>query len=365
MTYVNLTDYNFNDEPRLANLVFNGNIVGFNELHCTKFRLQSSSYPLFVPHIVDKESINDLHIKDARNMKLTLENTPHQNLQYHTSWNICCFDNRHGGTHDGTVYKGRYVNHNVKWTPHKNHKMKPFEYPKTRREVLNNPYFHSYNSIHVISLIAKTLREIGENMGHPRLFYIVKVDGGYQILRQVSKDPNDNITPNLFFNKALRDCFYFHYDDTFLFNRNGEDSDYSEVIFDVNNKSSYTFDGETSEYLISQTLGLTSRLFPFSEIQFQSSSLKINPIRECFSGVNQEIPSNVSVVLSYMLNVTDIDSIVDNMHYNVSSILHPSVIQDSTISSFNVTANFRTFDGFSFPIVLQKNDSLNLFLEFI
>ena len=361
MTYVNLTDYNNEDEPRLANLIFNGDISGYNELHCTKFRLQSSSYPLFVPHIIKNESIDDLHIKNARNMKDTLPNTPYQNLPYNTSWGICCYDKR---SLDVNI-KGRYINHNVKWIPHRNHRMKPFEYPQNRREVLNNPYFHSYNSIHVISLIQNALREIGQNMGFPKLFYFVKVDGGYQILRQVSKDPNNNITPNLFFNKALRDCFYFHYDDSFLYNHNGEDSDYSEVIFDVNNRGTYTFDSETSEYLISQTLGLTSKLFPFSEIQFQSSSLKINPIREVFHGVNHEIPSNVSVILSYMLNVTDIDQIVDNMHYNVLSILHPSVIQDSTISSFNVTANFRTFDGYSYPIVLQKNDSLNLFLEFI
>lgn len=362
MTYVNLTDYNDGSEIRQAKLVYNGDMTGFSELHCTKFRLQSQSYPLFVPKIIKKEDNDDLHINNARNMKKTniLQTTPYEKMEYYTDWNICCYDSRFGEEFDG-----RYVNHNVKWAAQKNHKKKPFTYPNGKRDVLNNSYFHAYNSLHVISLIARCLREIGENMGFPRLFYMIKVPNGYQILRQVSKDPNNAITPKLFFNKALRQAFYFHYDDKFLYERNGTDSDYSEVHFDVNNKQTFELDGEKNEYIISQTLGFSSRLFPFSDIQFLSNSLKINPIRESMVKMSNELPSNVPSILSYSLNVTDIDEIVDNLNYNITSILHPNVIQSTEINSFDITCVFKTFDGYTYQITLDKDDSLNMYLEFI
>ena len=362
--FINMTDYNHSKNEREAEITYNGRLNGFSNVACSKFRLQTQSFPLFVPNIIKLEDIQPLHINGARNMNETIMETPFsQKYSYNTDWNICCYDARHGTLE----YDGRYVNRNVKWLPQKHQDKEPFTYPKTKREVLSNKFFHAYNSLHVLELVQMTLREIGENLGHPRLFYIIKVENGFRILKQVSKDPNDNITDfcKLFLNKAMMKNFYFHYNDSFLYQRNGTtNGNYSEVVFDGNNRESYTFDGETSDYIISQTLGFTTRMFPFSDIQFVSTTMNITPITECITTNPNDIPNKVPIILSYSLNVTDIDGIVDNMNYNNAvSALNPSLITGSSITDFKIRAIFKTFDNYSYPITLEQGDSLNLMLE--
>ena len=110
---------------------------------------------------------------------------------------------------------------------------------------------------------------------------------------------------------------------------------------------------------------MTTRMFPFSDIQFTTSELQIENIQ---STVNTriEMPNNSPIILSYTLNVEDIDSIVDNFNFSINTVNHPTKITNSNFPDvFYVKAQFKTFDNYYLPVMLDKNDSLSMFIVMV
>lgn len=332
MTHINLTDFNNTNDRREAVLKYEKKLQGgpYDYLYCTKFRLQSQ-IPIFIPKLL-KSNNTTLTIPSATEVLPTKELS-----KYPMNWSICVHD----------VTQNRYVNMPVYWKPQMDFSSEPLNFPN-RIETINNPYFYAYNSIHVITCIQNTLTEIGNLLGKIHPIEIIKNESSYQLLILNTEKMK------VYFNYELAQVFAFHYTTTDYRGR------YSEIVFDNRNALKYA----SKNYIFSQVLSLTTRMFPFSDIQFVSSNLKIQNVEETIT-TNLEVPNSVPIILSYTLNVDDVDSVVDNLNFSINTVNHGVELVNSNFPDrFYIKAHFKTFDNYYLPVMLDTNDSLNMYIIF-
>lgn len=357
MPTFNLIDYNNTNEVRECKVNYNGNNIVADELHLTKFQLQTRTIPIHIPHIISDNAVSELHIKNGYSLNgpgFEIQTDEYRALTFNTDWSICAYD----------MLTHAYINIPVKWQPRHYHSRKPLGVP-SRQETLLNPYFHAHNSIHILRCIQIALNEISAHFLVPGMLRISKNGNQYQLLKRKQLATEGQINLKIFFNYELSKSFYFDYTTTWLYDKNGTDNHhYCEVKFDVANLDTRYFEEESREYYVTQTLALTSTLYPFRSIQFIANNIAIDPINEVITSRSTEIPSKSSCILSYNLNVTDIDNIVDNYNYNTSSVLLPCIINTGLIKEFTINCVLKTFDNYTFTVMLDKYDSLSIDCNF-
>ena len=82
MTSINLIDYNNSDTVRKCELVYNTDGISSDKLYCTKFRLQTQTFPVYIPKILKDEEVDILDINGARNVLQTLQPTDYTKNPY-------------------------------------------------------------------------------------------------------------------------------------------------------------------------------------------------------------------------------------------------------------------------------------------
>ena len=340
MTYINVTDLNESNTVRPALLSYNNPSTDLDSegLYVTKFKVVTSTFPVFVPSIAKPEAINRLSFPGKTNNTSPGWATS----DYVMDWCVSILD----------TSTNRYSTQPVKWIPQKNENLRPGFFP-LRGDVLNNKYFWAYNSIHVLMVLETTINQILADIGHAAGdVLMIKRDNSYQILSL-----KENL--RVFFNYPLRLAFNFYYTTTFQFSTGADISDYNELVINKHITSEYG----GGDYYTSQVLSMSSRLFPFTDMQFTTSRLPINPIHVANNfQVSNQIKS--SIVFSYSLDVTDIDSIVDKFSYIATSDFRKSALM-SNVKQFEIQIFFKSFDGYVVEVLLGKHDYAEIFLQFI
>lgn len=342
-TYIQLNDVNATDTIRPATFMYNGTEdLNANTMNCLKFRFNTQTFPVFVP-------------KFANTTLLTIDNmTNKSSTAYRTTgflmdWAIAVVNKLPDDSYE-------YSTQQVKWIPQKNFN-KPATIPN-RLGVLGNSYFYAYNSIHVLYIIEETIGQCLADLGLNKGVKMVKnAAGKYQILVDTTNGALDNI--RILFNYDLSQAFNFYYKNDFLSNYVTNTQTYNEIVID----KYFTTKINNVSYYVAQILSLTTRLFPFSDIQIVSGNgISAEPIitNAITSGnVNNSKP----IVFSYSLNVTDIDQPCDNFNYTAVTGFRKSVLLSQFVS-FSLGINLVTYDGYSIQLMLDKNDNVDILLQF-
>lgn len=335
MSYIKITDYNSNDKPRQASLGYaTQSPAEYSQVFVQRFEINSKTFPCFIPKLVATPDV--LRIPSLPSIE-ALPNTDY----YNTEFSVAMYNTE----------TGKLASRAVKWIPVKNFHLRPMDLPP-REQVLNNPYFHCWNSIQLLDLINTTLNGCCAALGiEENTFIMLKTNGEFKIIQ---KSPS---VAKVFFNTALQHAFNFFYTQTFQISKGDLDDRFSELQFNKNNIEVY----EDGEYLYTSTLSLTTRIFPYSEVQFTSSLLGINPIS--VSTTAQTLSEDQNILFSYALQVEDPDGPCDNFSYDATSNFRPSML-GSILSSFDIQMLWKTPDNYSVPVMIGKGDFVSILLQF-
>lgn len=347
MPYYDLTDINLSDEPKTAKLSCNHTATGesFDGCYLQKFRIQTQTFPVYVPQLTVPS--------ESSKLKLTMTytdttNTSTWNDGFYADYTVCVLN----------TTNNQYSSQPMKWIPQKHLNLKPGSNQQTRYATLTNPYFYCYNSIHLLKMLQETIKkclvDVGIDTSLNKVLF-VKDETTYQLLIQ------DTLDIKIFFNYSLTQAFNFYYSTNWLSQAvtNAGTNGYQEVVFDTD-ITTYLFD---KTFYVSQILSLTTRIFPFSDIQFSSMNINAEQINVLSS---QSLNSNLTIpiIFSYSLNISDIDEIADNFNYTAQSEFRKTSIT-SRIQNFDIYVYFKTFDGYLVQLSLNKYDSINLLLQFV
>lgn len=340
MTYISITDVNETDTIRTTKLSYNNPDTdsSFEGLYVSKFKLVTQTFPVYCPIIVRQEAIKRLNLPNSTNVT----SLDWAQSDYMSDWCITILD----------TTTNKYSCQPVKWIPQKDQNLRPGFFPQ-RYDVLKNRYFWAYNSIHVLKVLESTidriLADIDSEVGD---IIMIKRESTFQILSL-----KENL--KIFFNYPLRQAFNFYYSTDFQFANGAEIKDFNELIINKNITSEYG----GGDYYTSQVLSLSSRLFPFSDLQFTTNRLPIEQIH-ISNNIQQSTQLKSAVVFSYGLDVTDIDSIVDKFYYTATSDFRKSLLKGN-VKQFEIQIFFKTFDNFMVEVLLDKNDYSEIFLQFV
>lgn len=337
--YTDISDINLNKETRIAKLSYNNNTsANVSGVYMQKYTIQSQNMPAFIPKIVSSSEADSISISNynaqppfryinafVTNMSIMLLNTA-------TKRYSCC---------------------NVEWLPQRYEVNKPYSYTPSRQEILNNNYFYAYNSIHLISLIQRTLSTLELSIDEEANSVIMIKNGKtYQMLVK-------NTDIKVFFNTELQMLFNFYYKTSFLTSLGISQHNYAEIIIDNRVKT----DVLDFPYCVSETFALSTRMFPFNTIEFITTQMSIEQISVLNNLSN--VHNNTSAILfSHTVLVDDVDAVGGCLEFAASSNFRMTNI-NTQVTNYDIYVYFKTYDCFSVQLLLSKDDYINVLLEFV
>ena len=176
----------------------------------------------------------------------------------------------------------------------------------------------------------------------------MKTEKGYAILMKTGHD--DNFT--LYINPAMRKYFNFPYDD-----ENGRIT-FDKTTFPI------TIVG-TDEYYYIETESTNNLLFPFNKIVFMCDSEIPVKKYHIFNNLTKSSISQQSILLSYDLNISNLDEIGNSINYVDSNGKSRSLsLTSQRLNQFELFIYLVTRDGLFYQLKLDEGELVAISMLF-
>lgn len=350
---IEMTYYNNTNKKQLCKIDTTRNVpylnpTSSNYLSVIRYDFNNDLFPVYVPRIRSNNDI--MTIYDA-----AMENQGYSKL--HTFNNTLGVDSTSLFIAIEDEISKEFATSFVNWVPVNINSNKPtLAESQDRAQVLSNDYYHSYNTLHLSSLVEAQFTEAANIVINPlsTSCLLVKDESGYSLLiQQGTLSSLDNF--NISVSQELWELYPFP----------AVPHDFVEGMMTLTLKSPQEVQYNGDTYFQIPTQYRSSSFIPFRTISIKTSYLPIAP-QLVSNNVQGNVNGESKQITDFICNTSsDPDQIYDIVSFvpNTNFFRPIPFINSNKLTKFECHFTMDTADGYSVPLYLKPNRYCSILID--